>query len=164
MTRLARAPSGATSTGDKRALAATILLAVESAHREGVDLSLSGLADRIRQLAAVDPLQAVTTTVLVSATAFYAAERGVNEKVRTFGDALAYCATSLSVGYHDIFPRTEAGKAITTLLHTLGPALAAKALEAPQREQEKKERAAREHDRAVLARLEEIAAVLRARA
>src|SRR6185369_15215376 len=123
-------------------------LAVESGRREGTDLSLSGLVDRIRQLAAVDPFQTVTTTVLVSAAAFYAAERGINEKVNTFGDALAYCATSLSVGYHDIFPRTEAGKAITGLLHTLGPALAARALDAPYRDTQEREAASTAHDRA----------------
>lgn len=159
MTRLPRIPRGT----EKRALLATVLLAVESAHREGMDLSLSGLGDRIRQMAAIDPFQAVTTTVLVSSAMFFAAERGVNEKVKTFGDALAYCATSLSVGYHDIFPRTEAGKAITGLLHTLGPALAARALDAPYRDTAAKEAASSEHDRAVLAKLEEIANALRER-
>lgn len=163
MTRLARIPAGPPSTQAKRALLATVLLAVESAHREGMDLSLSGLGDRIRQLAAVDPLQAVTTTVLVSSALFFAAERGVNEKVKTFGDALAYCATSLSVGYHDIFPRTEAGKAITGLLHTLGPALAARALDAPYRDTQAKDATSSEHDRAVLTKLEEIAQALRER-
>jgi len=157
MTRQARISAGS----EKRALIATLVLAAESAHREGVDLSLSGLGDRIRQAAAVDPFQAVTTTVLVSSALFFAAERGVNEKVKTFGDALAYCATSLSVGYHDIFPRTEAGKAITGLLHTLGPALAARALDAPYRDTASKEATSSAHDHAVLAKLEEIAQALR---
>src|SRR6185369_5419480 len=130
-------------------------LAVESGRREGTDLSLSGLVDRIRQLAAVDPFQTVTTTVLVSAAAFYAAERGINEKVNTFGDALAYCATSLSVGDVALLKRTEAGKAITGLLHTLGPALAARALDAPYRDTASKDAASSEHDRAVLAKLED---------
>jgi voltage-gated potassium channel len=160
MTKLARTPAGS----GKRALVATLLLAADSAHREGVDLSLSGLGERIRTLAAVDPFQAVTTTVLVSSALFFAAERGVNEKVRTFGDALAYCATSLSVGYHDIFPRTEAGKAITGLLHTLGPALSARALDAPHRETQERDAASSAHDRAVLGKLEEIAKALRERA
>ncbi len=148
---------------DKRALVATLLLATESARREG-DISLSSIGETIRRAAAVDPLQAVTTTVLVSSALFFAAERGVNEKVKTFGDALAYCATSLSVGYHDIFPRTEAGKAITGLLHTLGPALAARALDAPARDTAAQDAASSEHDRAVLGKLEEIATALRARA
>ena len=160
MTRQALVPA----SSEKRALIATLLLAADSAHREGVDLSLSGLGERIRTLAAVDPFQAVTTTVLVSSALFFAAERGVNEKVNTFGDALAYCATSLSVGYHDIFPRTEAGKAITGLLHTLGPALSARALDAPYRETQEREAASSAHDRAVLDKLEEIAKALRERA
>jgi len=151
------------SRADQRALAATIVFAIEGARREGVDLSFASLADQVRTAAAVDPLRTVTTTVLVSSAAFFVAERGINEKVKTFGDALAYCATSLSVGYHDVFPRTEAGKAITGLLHTLGPALAARALDAPAREQERKENEASEHERAVLAKLDEIASALRAR-
>jgi hypothetical protein len=151
------------SRADQRALAATLVFAIEGARREGVDLSFASLADQVRTAAAVDPLRTVTTTVLVSSAAFFVAERGINEKVKTFGDALAYCATSLSVGYHDVFPRTEAGKAITGLLHTLGPALAARALDAPAREQERKEREASEHDRAVLAKLEEIASALKDR-
>jgi voltage-gated potassium channel len=160
MARLTRAGSGAATS---RALAATLMLALESARREGVDLSLSGLRDQIRQKSAQDPLAAVTTTVVVSSALFFAAERGVNEKVKTFGDALAYCATSLSVGYHDIFPRTEAGKAITGLLHTLGPALAARALDAPAREVEARTKASEAHETAVLRQLEAIACSLKSR-
>lgn len=150
-------------TPEQRALAATIVLALESAHREGVDLSLAGLGDGIRTAATADPLKAVTAVVLLSSALFYRAEHGVNEKVKTFGDALAYCSTSLSVGYHDIFPRTETGKAIMTFLHTLGPSLAARALDAPARETAARDEAKNEHDRAVLAKLEEIASALRER-
>lgn len=160
MTRLARAGSGAAGS---RALVATFLLAIESARREGVDVSLAGLRDQVRQKSAEDPLAAVTTTVMVSAALFFAAERGVNEKVKTFADALMYCSTSLSVGYHDVFPRTEAGKAIASLLHTLGPALAARALDAPYREVEARGAASASHEQAVLRQLEAIAASLRSR-
>jgi hypothetical protein len=140
-----------------------LLLALASAKSEGVDLSLSGLRDQIRLKSAEDPLAAVTTTVAVSAALFFAAERGVNEKVKTFGDALMYCTTSLSVGYHDIFPRTETGKAIASLLHTLGPALAARALDAPSREIEARASASEAHETAVLRQLEAIATSLKAR-
>lgn len=160
MARLTRTGSGAARS---RALAATLMLALESARREGVDLSLAGLRDQIRQKSAEDPLAAVTTTVVVSSALFFAAERGVNEKVKTFGDALAYCATSLSVGYHDIFPRTETGKAITGLLHTLGPALAARALDAPAREVLARASATEAHEQAMLRQLEAIATSLKAR-
>jgi hypothetical protein len=57
----------------------------------------------------------------------------VNPKVRTYGDALVYCSTSMSVGYHDIFPKSEVGKLVATFLMTVGPALAARALDAPRR-------------------------------
>src|SRR5690349_19228505 len=109
MARLTRTGTGAARS---RALGATLLLALESARREGVDLSMSSLRDQIRRQANEDPLAAVAKVTVVSAALFFAAERGVNEKVKTFGDALMYCTTSLSVGYHDIFPRTETGKAI----------------------------------------------------
>jgi hypothetical protein len=44
----------------------------------------------------------------------------------------------LSVGYADIFPKTEAGKAIASTLMTYGPALAARVFDVPN---EAKERA-----------------------
>jgi hypothetical protein len=68
----------------------------------------------------------------VAAGLFYRAEHGHNPKVQTFADALLYCSTSISVGYHDIFPRTEQGKLIATFLHTVGPALATRALDPPR--------------------------------
>jgi hypothetical protein len=158
--RLTRTGSGAATS---RALAATLMLALESARREGVDLSLSGLRDQIRQKSAEDPLATVTKVVVVSSALFFAAERGVNEKVKTFGDALMYCSTSLSVGYHDVFPRTETGKTIASLLHTLGPSLAARALDAPYREVQAKAAASEAHEQAVLRQLEAIASSLKAR-
>ena len=91
-----------------------------------------------RDKQAEDPLNAVVFTVLVGAAAFYAAERGENPKVNSYFDALVYVSTNLSVGYSDIFARTEAGKAIGTTLMTYGPALAARAFDQPN---EAKERA-----------------------
>ena len=84
-----------------------------------------------REKQAEDPLN--------GAAAFFAAERGQNPKVNTFFDALAFVSTSLSVGYSDIFAKTEAGKAIAATLMTYGPALAARAFNVPN---EAKERAA----------------------
>lgn len=78
-----------------------------------------------------DPLNAVVFTVLLGAMAFYAAERGQNPKVNSYFDALVYVSTNLSVGYSDIFAKTEAGKAIGATLMTYGPALAARALDPP---------------------------------
>lgn len=85
----------------------------------------------VRGKQAEDPMNAAVATVLVGAAAFYAAERGQNPKVSSFYDALVYVSTSLSVGYADIFPKTEAGKAIASTLMTYGPALAARVFDVP---------------------------------
>jgi hypothetical protein len=93
----------------------------------------------VRDKQAEDPLNAIVATVLVGAAAFYAAEKNENPKVNSFFDALVYVSTNLSVGYSDIFAKTEAGKAIGATLMTYGPALAARAFDQPH---EAKERAA----------------------
>ena len=69
--------------------------------------------------------------MLLGAAAFYAAEHGQNPKIATYYDALVYTSTNLSVGYSDILARTALGKAIGSVLMTYGPALAARALDAP---------------------------------
>jgi len=65
------------------------------------------------------------------AALFLIAEEGHNPSVRTYFDALHYISTSLSVGYANIFPVTQMGKAIGAVVQMVGPALSAKALEAP---------------------------------
>lgn len=90
---------------------------------------LAPLKDSIRAFAHKDPIDAVLGTVLAASVLFYKAEKGHNPKVVTFADALVYVSTSISVGYSDILPKTEAGKLITTALQTVGPALAARALD-----------------------------------
>jgi len=98
---------------------------------------LSGAHGYFREKQAEDPLNALAFTVLTGAAAFYAAERGVNPKVSSFFDALVYVSTNLSVGYSDIFAKTEAGKAIATSLMTYGPALAARAFDVPHEARER---------------------------
>jgi voltage-gated potassium channel len=93
----------------------------------------------VRDKQAEDPMNAVVFTVLLGAAAFYAAERRDNPKVTSFYDALVYASTNLSVGYSDIFAKTEAGKAIGSTLMTYGPALAARVFDVPH---EARERAA----------------------
>lgn len=66
-----------------------------------------------------------------AAGAFYQAEAGVNPAVRDYWDAFHYVATSLSVGYANIFPVTAAGKIIASLVMMFGPALSARALDPP---------------------------------
>lgn len=117
---------------DRTALALA-LLGVVAARPGSASGTASHLADGVRAALARDPLLTIASVLPVAAGLFYRAEHGVNPKVRTYADALLYCSTSLSVGYHDVFPHTEAGKLVATVLHTLGPALAARALEPPTR-------------------------------
>jgi len=65
----------------------------------------------------------------IAAGIFFVAEKDHNPKVNSIYDALIYCSTCLSVGYHDVFPKTPIGKLIGTLLMSLGPALAVRTLE-----------------------------------
>ena len=74
-------------------------------------------------------LEQLTELVTQAAAWFYLAESPVNPQVATYWDALHYIATSLSVGYANIFPVTAAGKAIGAMVMMVGPALSAKALE-----------------------------------
>src|SRR3954467_3794353 len=67
--------------------------------------------------------------VSAAAVLFFCAEEGHNPSVRTYVDAVHYISTSLSVGYANIFPVTQAGKAIGALVQMVGPALSAKALD-----------------------------------
>lgn len=84
-----------------------------------------------RRWTARDPLGALAQFLAAAALAFYAAERGANPKIRTYVDAFYYISTCASVGYADIFAVTQAGRAIAALVMMVGPALAARALEAP---------------------------------
>jgi hypothetical protein len=75
------------------------------------------------------PSEELTLLVTWGATLFYWAESDANPMVRTYWDALHYIATSLSVGYANIFPVTALGKAIGAVVMTIGPALSARALD-----------------------------------
>lgn len=81
--------------------------------------------------APVDELSALVTW---GAALFYWAEEGVNDGVRDYWDALHYVATSLSVGYANIFPVTPLGKTVGAVVQMLGPALSARALDAAPRD------------------------------
>ena len=73
--------------------------------------------------------QELADFVSAAAVLFLCAEEGHNPSVRTYWDALHYVSTSLSVGYANIFPVTQMGKAIGAVVQMVGPALSAKALE-----------------------------------
>ncbi len=106
---------------------------------------------------AKDPVGSTVSTVLLASFLFYRAERGKNPKVTSYYDALSYVATSLSVGYSDVFPKTETGKAIGAAIQTVGPAMSANLFEnmrVPKDEPESDE---------VVKRLDRILAVLEAK-
>jgi voltage-gated potassium channel len=75
--------------------------------------------------------QVMADFVATAAALFLAAEQEHNPSVRTYWDALHYISTSLSVGYANIFPVTQWGKAIGAVVQMVGPALSSKALDAP---------------------------------
>jgi voltage-gated potassium channel len=120
---------------ERTLLALGLLLGVGSG--KSPEQWLRGAHDLARTKQAEDPLNSIVFTVLVGAAAFYAAERGQNPKVNSYFDALVYVSTNLSVGYSDIFAKTEAGKAIGSVLMTYGPALAARAFDQPEEAQQR---------------------------
>ncbi len=89
------------------------------------------LKNSLRDAANKDPLDSLLLTVAGGTLLFYYAERGHNERIQSPWDALEYISTALSVGYSQIFPVTPGGKAIASAVMAFGPALAAKALDAP---------------------------------
>lgn len=109
----------------------TLGLLLACTAKGGPGPAMTRLHEKMRDYQTREPANAIVLTVLGAAAAFYAAERGQNPKVTSFYDALVYAATNLSVGYSDIFAKTAGGKAVGSLLMTYGPALAARALDAP---------------------------------
>jgi hypothetical protein len=124
------------------------------------DFSYDALKARFRDAATRDPIDSTVATVLVGSYLFYQAEKGENPKVQTFGDALVFISTCLSVGYSDIFAKTPAGKAIATAVMSFGPALAAAALDRPRTAAEP-DAAMLEAQRAVVDKLDAILDELR---
>ncbi|HEY2513601.1 MAG TPA: ion channel [Polyangiaceae bacterium] len=95
------------------------------------DLTYGATKDALRSAVAKDPLDALATLVLGATALFYLAEKGKNPKVKSVADALLFITTCLSVGYADVFAQTDAGKAIASVVMTLGPALSSRALDPP---------------------------------
>ena len=131
------------------------------------ETSLGGLKKSFRAAVAKDPLDATLVTVAVASALFYRFEKGKNPKVKTFGDALEFVTTNLSVGYCDIFAQTEEGKLVTSAIMTFGPAMAAGIFDPPKAEVEEKARIAADESKAaqaaVVARLDAILDELRRR-
>lgn len=119
---------------DAAALSALARIAQGLFSARGGDLSYGTLKQGFREVTQRDPIDTLLVTVLGGAYLFWLAERDQNPKCRTFWDAAVFVSTSLSVGYDDVFARTESGKAIATFLMTFGPAIAAAALAPPAAE------------------------------
>ena len=149
---------------DTVALGALAQIALGALGQGGAEASYGALKKGLRDVAARDPMDAVLGTVLGGAYLFFVAEKGNNPKVQTFLDALVFITTCLSVGYDDVFARTEAGKAIASFVMTCGPALSARILDPPAAERAAEEGAraaeAAELQRQILARLDAILATL----
>jgi hypothetical protein len=79
------------------------------------------------------PIESLAGFLLGMSAAFYLAERNVNPKVKTYVDALYYISTCLSVGYADVFAQTQTGRAVATLVMTVGPALTGELLDPPHK-------------------------------
>ncbi len=151
---------------DTAALSALGQLAKGLLAQQGGDLSWRTAKRGLREGLARDPLDALAATVIGGSYLFYLAEKGHNPKVESFFDALTFVTTCLSVGYHDVFARTDAGKAIASFVMTFGPAISGAVLEPPAAETAAEEaaKAAAAADavatqKAILARLD---AILRA--
>lgn len=153
---------------DAAAMSALKQIALGVLGQKGGDLSFATAKSGLRELVMRDPVDSILATVLGGAYLFYLVEKGKNPKCESFWDALVFVSTSLSVGYDDVFARTEAGKAIASFIMTFGPALAAAALNpsAAEREAADAKAAAQaaeamELQRAILARLDAILASLK---
>ena len=87
---------------------------------------------RLLDLVEHNPLDAAVTFLAASSYVFYAAEKDVNPKIKTYVDSFYYISTCASVGYADIFAATQTGRAIAGLVMIVGPALTNRALDRPR--------------------------------
>jgi hypothetical protein len=122
----------------------------------GLPGSYGELKDWLRGHADRDPIDTVVSTALVGGILFYLAERNDNPGIATPLDGVLYIATSLSVGYALTHPRTELGKAIASLVQTVGPSMAARALDPPRAQAEAEREESLALQRSILAKLEAI--------
>jgi hypothetical protein len=127
------------------------------------DPLLESAKNDVRDALTKDPIESAMMAILVGSYAFFQAENGINPKVQTFGDALVFISTSMSVGYSDIFPKTERGKIIASAIQTFGPAMTARLLDPPRKQEEDEKRAAAETQQQILQRLDAILDALKSR-
>jgi hypothetical protein len=99
-------------------------------------------------------METMASLVCGASALFYWAEKDENPGVQTYWDAFHYIATSLSVGYSNIFPVTQVGKIIGGVIMMVGPSLSARAVEPAAT-------TAPASDPALIAKLDEILAALK---
>ncbi|MCB8945713.1 MAG: two pore domain potassium channel family protein [Ardenticatenaceae bacterium] len=78
-----------------------------------------------------NPIESAYGFLGSAAVAFYYAEKESNPQVNTYVDAFHYIATCASVGYADIFPVTQTGRAIAAMVMVVGPSVADRSLNRP---------------------------------
>lgn len=139
---------------------AEFLLAVAASSLRGGPAE--SIKNKLRDALTNDPIESMLMTVLIGSHLFFKAEHGVNPKVNTMGDALTFVSTSMSVGYSDIFPKTEGGKVIATALQTFGPAMSAQVLDRPHIASNKHDDEVLETQRQIVNKLDAILAELKA--
>ena len=110
-----------------------------------------------------EPFTKLVALVGLGAAVFYKAEVGHNPKVTSYWDALVYVSTCCSVGYGDIFAHTPIGKALGSVVMTIGPAMANAAFDGSARERRKEADEAQALQRELLGTMKEILAELRRR-
>jgi H+/gluconate symporter-like permease len=106
------------------------------------------------------PFSKLASLVALGAVLFYRAETGKNPKCKSYMDALVYVSTCASVGYGDIFAQTPVGKAVGSLMMTVGPAMANAAFVGHSRVRESERVEALAVQQQILSTLQEILARL----
>lgn len=78
------------------------------------------------------PLDSTLELIAIASWTYYQVEKGINPKVNTYIDAFYYISTCASVGYADVFPSTQIGRAIASLVMIVGPPITSQALARPK--------------------------------
>jgi hypothetical protein len=129
--------------------------------------SYDTLKARFRDQVERDPIDSLLFTVLGGGLVFYLTERDHNPRCGTYWDAVLYVATCLSVGYDDVFPKTRLGNMLASAVQTFGPSMAAAAFTPPASAAAGRTSATSAEvlavNKAILARLDEIALILKPR-
>jgi hypothetical protein len=110
-----------------------------------------------------EPFTKLVALVGLGAALFYKAEVGQNPKVNSYWDALVYISTCCSVGYGDIFAHTPIGKAIGSVVMTIGPAMANAAFDGASHQRAREAEAQAALQKELLATMKEILAELKKR-